>query len=62
MTTKERTAIVAELHGALGVHDEAAKIALRTASRHLRRAVAIERQLERLEPKRKHTDARVAFA
>jgi hypothetical protein len=58
MTSKERTAIVAELHGALVVHDEAAKGALRTASRHLRRAVAIERELQRLEkPRRRITEA-----
>ena len=61
MTLKERQAVVAELRGELVVHDQVAAAALKSAARHLRRASAIERELQRLEKPRKGADTRVAF-
>ena len=63
MTLKERDVLVAELNAALTVHDRAAIDLMKGASRHLRRAREIERELQRLEkPRRRTADARVAFA
>lgn len=63
MTLKERNAIVAELHGAIAAHDSAAADLMRAAANQIRRARAIERELERLEkPRQRSADRRVAFA
>lgn len=62
MSQKERQAVVAELRGELAVHDQVAAAALKSAARHLRRASAIERELERLEKPKRSAGSRVAFA
>ena len=62
MTMKERNAIVAELQGRVVAHDTAAADLMRAAANQIRRARAIERELERLEKPKRTAASRVAFA